>query len=397
MASTAAASCLLGGSILGVLSYWSTGEAARKRLAASHVENALTTTPQQLRQLALQQSNSGAGRGVVFEQYVALQGNIASDRPVRYTSEDLEFDAATYSSKMRDRMYKCTFKKSSRTPNQNENESQNSSSSSNEKDGPVGKIECGEHWKLKRKKVEMAPLNSLFLRGSGVVAVPGDAVSSRKSSGLESRFFGKSSASNEAEEAPANNRGQVELLGLCSTDLDGALRTVKDTFTPAFKDDSKTEMLKNDHRSLTLQAAGSNIVLEQNDPVRLGCREVVEAILIGDPITCIGMSRVDPKSGRMTVSSPAAPSPFLGRKHPDDYDDDGTKENRKDSRPFIVSRMDKMEIGQMLRNDASAHDIAGLIFGIPSGALLAAGILFAGKHALGGGSGVDGTGSETPA
>ena len=123
-----------------------------------------------------------------------------------------------------------------------------------------------------------------------------------------------------------------------------------------------------------LQAAGSNIELAQNDPVRVGTQETVKALMIGDPVTVVGLSRVDPKTGRMTMSSPNKPSPFGG-------DTSGDRDD--DSRPFVLSRLDKVEIGQKLRRDASAHDTAGLVLGVPAGVLFAAGMLFAGKSAFG--------------
>ena len=77
----------------------------------------------------------------------------------------------------------------------------------------------------------------------------------------------------------------------------------------------------------------------------------------------------------MTMSAPSAPSPLSGEV-------DGV-DGVDDSRPFVLSRMDKMEIGKKLRREASAHDTARLVFGVPAGVLFAAGALFAGKSAFG--------------
>ena len=427
----ASAACLLSGSVLGLLSFWSTGAAARKRSDATFIEDALTTTPAQLRQLALQRARenlrAGGRAGRVFEQYVALQGNINSDRPVRYNNNQeggggrgqahaptpLAFDAAVYSATLRDRLYECRFQKSTtsnNTSNNNRNINRNNGGGAQQhsihrQQGPhthqsnngtptrnntKGKVDCGERWRLIQTKRDVAQLDTLFVTGSGVLPIPVDSDGGSGGGGqgggrLTGLFLGGGGhgghdADQDDASGFASSRGQVELVGLSAQDLDGAARNVRDEFSPAFADESKTKALQNDHRALVLQAAGSNIELAQNDPVRIGTHETVEALVIGDPVTCVGLSRVDPKSGRMTMSAPSAPSPLSGGV--DEVDD---------SRPFVLSRMDKMEIGRKLRRDASAHDTARLVFGVPAGVLFAAGAVFAGKAAFGVGKGGDAT------
>ena len=264
------------------------------------------------------------------------------------------FDAAVYSSMLRDRLYECKFEKSRSSGNGSQGQTR-------------GKMECGERWQVIHSERETVPLDTLFLTGSGVLPVPiNDRVG---------RAHG--SAPGETEEDGESNRSQVELVGLTAQDLGSAMRKVRDKFTPAFQDEGKTRALQNDHRALVLQAAGSNIELAQSDPVRLGTQETIEAVVIGDPVTCIGLSRVDPKTGRMTLSPPSDPSPF---------GDGGDGHHDDKRRPFVISRMDKVEIGKALRRDASAHDTAGLLCGVPAGVLFAAGILFTGSSLFGSGS-----------
>ena len=417
---SAATACVLSGSILATLSFWSWREAERKRVAASHIEDALTTTPAQLRQLALQRarerlrngrSRSDGGRWF-FEQYVALRGNIASDRPVRYTNGTagnadpgmkdnkievkggmagtpsastipLAFDAAMYSATLRDRLYECRFEKSAKQAVENGEgsgsgggvDSDGSSVNARNKKqvaGFKGRVDCQERWRLVRAEREVAPLNTLFMTGSDIKTGSGGS----DGGGLRGMFLGSGADTDTGDDHQAQP-SQVELVGLSESDLDGAARKIRDEFTPAFHDESKIKTLQNDHRALVVQAAGSNIELAQDDPVRLGSQETVKAVVIGDPVTCVGLSRVDPRTGRMTMSAPNAPSPF------------GGEVDESDSRPFVLSQMGKMQIGQRLRSDASAHDTAGWVFGVPAGMLLAAGVLFAGKSVFG----VSGSGS----
>ena len=85
----------------------------------------------------------------------------------------------------------------------------------------------------------------------------------------------------------------------------------------------------------------------------MGTAEELRAVLVGDPLVCVGVARVE-KDGSMTI----------GR---DNAGGGG------EPRPFVLSTASKMEIGAELRRTAASKDTASWIFAVPAGVLLAAG------------------------
>ena len=159
----------------------------------------------------------------------------------------------------------------------------------------------------------------------------------------------------QARRSDSRRPARVALEGVYVEDLERAARLVVDQFTPA-GDDAEVSLLKNQHKMLLLSAAGENIILDQHAPVVVGTTEELRAVLVGDPLVCVGVARVE-KDGSMTI----------GR--------DNTAGIGEEPRPFFLGTASKMEIGAELRRTAASKDTASWIFAVPAGALLAAGTL----------------------
>ena len=341
--------CAFSGTALAALSYAVTRHAQSKRRQAVSVENALSISPTILFQ-QFKKSNSSSD----FHRYVALEGkiNVAPDAvPVQYQNKDVAY----FNRQMTDRLYSCKFvvdRTRTRTRRQNNNQDREEANTHEDEsrrrmsndmpDAPRGKVECTEKWDIINKKSTMS-LSTLYLE-SHDNATPVVVSSS------------KSSTSSTSSTTP-----KILIEGVTVKDMEASKKEMVNTFHPAHTDPATITMQKNQHQLIVLSAAGNNIVLNDLQPVTTGTREVVHGVECGDSLICIGHVSVDEKTGELQISRrsrrPSSSSSLLMK----DY-------------PFVLSRQNKMEVSQDLKNEATQMDLASTILGVSAGGLLAAGV-----------------------
>ena len=281
-----------GGTILAGVSYAVARQAQTKRRQAIQVENAASCTPQQL----LSQ-HKHANYNKTFHRYVALEGIINTNTPVTFnvapseniyssTSESkrkqtpsIDVDAVYFSRQLSDQLYRCKFetKKITRsTTNQSPNGSTTTTTSNNQRnqrnqmnnataDRPKGKVECHEYWSTSDPQHKMA-LTSIYLEhfpnGAAAVAVTNNKTSTNNSS--------------------STKESKIAIQGVNISDFSESSRVIKNQFVSSHVDPAVITSQKNQHKLIVLSAAGSNIVLNELTPVKLGTREVVKGVTCGD-------------------------------------------------------------------------------------------------------------------
>ena len=98
--------------------------------------------------------------------------------------------------------------------------------SRNDASSTKGTVDCKERWRLAQAQTKVAPLNTLFVTGSGVLPVPiGNGENNGKGGGLSGLFLNGGDGADH-QYAKASGGSQVELVGLSEQDLDGAAATL---------------------------------------------------------------------------------------------------------------------------------------------------------------------------
>ena len=136
-------------------------------------------------------------------------------------------------------------------------------------DRPKGKVECQEYWSTSDPQHKMA-LTSIYLEhfpnGAAAVEVTNN----------------NTSTSTTTNSASSTKESKIAIQGVNISDFSESSRVIKNQFVSSHVDPAVITSQKNQHKLIVLSAAGSNIVLNELTPVKLGTREIVKGVTCGD-------------------------------------------------------------------------------------------------------------------